>query len=91
MFRDFNDPLYKKFRQQVRKRDNHKCQWPNCNQTKKLQVHHIKRWVDSIDLRFNINNAITLCKFHHDLIRGNEIAYEGAFFKIITDNSNKLK
>jgi len=84
MFRNYDDPLYKKFRQDVRKRDNNKCQWPGCLASKKLQVHHIKRWVDSIDLRYNINNAITLCKFHHSMIQGNEVSYEAVFFKIIS-------
>jgi hypothetical protein len=86
MFRNYNDPLYKTFRQEVKKRDQYKCQWPGCLASKKLHVHHIKRWVDSVDLRYNINNGITLCKFHHSLIEGNENAYEAVFSKLISDN-----
>jgi hypothetical protein len=37
-------------------------------------------------LRYNINNGITLCKFHHSLIEGNENAYEAVFSKLISDN-----
>lgn len=85
MFRDYNDPHYKKWRKDVRKRDKHTCQWPGCSSSKKLQVHHIKRWSDSIDLRYHIDNGILLCKFHHSLIEGNEASYEAVFFKIITD------
>jgi predicted restriction endonuclease len=89
MFRNYNDPLYKKWRSDVRKRDNGMCQWPGCKAYKKLQVHHIKRWSDSVDLRYNIENGITLCKDHHKLILGNEVSYEAVFLKIIADNKNK--
>lgn len=30
MYRDYKDPLYKAFRQAVRKRDKHKCRWIGC-------------------------------------------------------------
>jgi predicted restriction endonuclease len=89
MFRDYNDPLYKKWRSDVRKRDNYQCQWPGCLASKKIQVHHIKRWSDSIDLRYHIDNGILLCKDHHKMIEKNESAYEAAFFKIIADKNNK--
>lgn len=89
MFRNYNDPLYKKWRNDVRKRDRGICQWPGCKACKKLQVHHIKRWVDSVGLRYNIENGITLCKDHHKYIEGNEAAYEAVFLKIIADNKNK--
>lgn len=85
MFRDYNDPHYKKWRSEVRKRDNHKCQWPGCKASKKLQAHHIKRWTDSVGLRYHIDNGILLCKFHHSCIEGNETAYESVFFKILAD------
>jgi predicted restriction endonuclease len=85
MFRDYNDPLYKQWRKDIRKRDKHKCQWPGCSTSKKLHVHHIKRWSDSVGLRYHIDNGILLCKFHHSLIEGNENSYEAVFFKIISD------
>lgn len=85
MFRNYNDPVYKKWRLDVKKRDKYHCQWPGCLSSKKLHAHHIKRWSDSISLRYNINNGITLCKFHHSMINGNEQSYEAVFFKIIND------
>jgi len=91
MFRNYNDHLYKKWRSEVRKRDGGFCQWPGCKASKKLQVHHIKRWSDSIDLRYHIDNGITLCKYHHYSIRGNEQSYEAVFFKIIADKKNDNK
>ena len=46
MIRNFNDPQYKKWRKEIYKRDNHKCQWPGCNSHKKLNAHHIRKWSD---------------------------------------------
>lgn len=81
--RNFDDKEYVAWRQAVRKRDNHKCQWPGCCETKGLNVHHIIRWADNHALRYNIYNGITLCKAHHKMINGNETVYVGLFQKIV--------
>jgi predicted restriction endonuclease len=84
MFRNYKDPQYKQWRKQVKKLDNHTCQWPGCNMKKQLQVHHIKRWSDFPGLRFHPQNGITLCRKHHDFIKNNEDAYAETFFKIVS-------
>jgi len=86
MKRDYSDPLYKEWRKKIYSRDNHKCQWPGCDQTKKLQAHHIYRWVDFPGLRYHINNGITLCKNHHKLITNNEDDYRLFFSNLIIKN-----
>lgn len=86
MFRNFKDPEYTKWRKNVYKRDKHKCRWPNCNLKRKLNAHHIRRWADFPGLRFDINNGITLCKYHHDLIKGMEHIYESAFLRILAND-----
>jgi predicted restriction endonuclease len=83
MKRDYNDPLYKQWRKQIYHRDNHTCQWPGCNQNKKLQAHHIYRWADFPGLRYHINNGITLCRYHHKLITNNEDDYRLFFSNLI--------
>lgn len=87
MTRNYDDPEYKKWRQKVYARDNHKCQWPNCNSRKKLNAHHIRRWADFPGLRFATDNGITLCKDHHKLITGVETYYEAVFYNIIKNNT----
>jgi predicted restriction endonuclease len=87
--RNYDDPLYKDFRRKVLSRDKHKCQWYGCNSKKRLNVHHIKRWVDCPGLRFDINNGITLCRAHHDMIKGDEHVYESVFFKIVANNAKR--
>lgn len=83
MNRNFNDPLYKQWRQKIRARDLNCCQWPHCVSRKRLHVHHIYKWSDYPGLRYHLNNGITLCKNHHDLIKNNEENYAQFFTKII--------
>lgn len=87
MFRNFKDPQYKQWRQEVYSRDNYKCQWPGCDLHKKLNAHHIKTWANYPGLRFDVNNGITLCKYHHDYIKGMEDNYEYIFLKIVYENA----
>ena len=83
MFRNFEDPQYKKWRKDVYKRDNFHCQWPGCPNNKKLNAHHIKTWAHFPGLRFDVNNGITLCKQHHKMIQGMEDNYESVFLRIL--------
>lgn len=86
MRRNFDDPLYKKWRKDVYKRDHHQCRWPNCKVKRKLNAHHIRTWAQYPGLRFDINNGITLCKYHHDLIKGNEEIYAAIFLKMLAND-----
>lgn len=88
MTRRFYDKQYKEWIKNIFSRDHHKCQWPNCIQPhKKLNAHHIKKWSDYPGLRFHPSNGITLCKYHHDLIKDNEENYELFFLKLLTNNN----
>ena len=90
MLRNFDDPLYKRWRKEVYKRDQHTCQWPGCTSKKGLNAHHIKTWADYPALRFVVDNGITLCKMHHKLIKGMEEIYESAFYKIVAQKNGRL-
>jgi len=55
---------YKNWRNSVFKKDDYKCS--NCNENStNLQAHHILSWRDNPDLRYIIENGITLCKTCH--------------------------
>lgn len=88
MTRNYHDPEYKKWRQQIRKRDHFTCQWPGCSSKNKTHAHHIHKWADFPGLRYHPNNGILLCKIHHDLIKDNEENYANLFQTIIL---NKLR
>ena len=83
MRRDFKDKQYKDWRLAVYTRDNFECKWPNCNSKKRINAHHIKTWAHFPGLRFEVNNGITLCKAHHDLIKGKEEDYSYSFLQIL--------
>lgn len=59
-----NPPCYSSWRNLVKKRDDCKCQYRNCNRKGKY-VHHIKSYIDYPKLRLEISNGITLCDRHH--------------------------
>jgi hypothetical protein len=59
---------YKHWRQAVLIRDDYSCQ--HCGATKKLQAHHIKEWKDFPDLRYDVNNGLTLCTSCHTIAHG---------------------
>ena len=61
--KDRNCNKSKDWIKEVIKRDNFKCQ--KCGTDKKLVAHHIVGWHESIELRFDIKNGLTLCRSCH--------------------------
>ena len=56
---------YVKWRKEVYKRDRWKCKIGNSECCGKIEAHHILPWRDYHNLRYDLNNGITLCHFHH--------------------------
>jgi len=60
---------FRLWREAVLARDHWNCQ--NCGQVNKvLHVHHIKSFAKYPELRFAIDNGITLCRQCHQLTKG---------------------
>ena len=49
----------------VKNRDNWKCQIANIDCKGHMEAHHILNWRNHPKLRYEVNNGITLCHFHH--------------------------
>lgn len=68
-------------------RDNYTCQLcekrSHSGDCIKINAHHIKRFNEYVDLRFEMSNGITLCEKCHDKTKGKEEDFENKFTEII--------
>jgi len=62
----FSDPRHKKWAKAVKARDNFTCQICG-KQGVYLNSHHIYSYDTYEDKRFDIDNGITLCSYHHEI------------------------
>lgn len=71
------DYKYKEWRSAVFQRDNWTCQTCGVRSSEGNQVylepHHIKGWAKYEDLRYEVDNGITLCKECHKLTRKKKV------------------
>ncbi len=79
------------WRQDVLRRDKRVCQFPGCCSKVKLQAHHIRRWADYPAIRYDVNNGITLCKYHHEFIKDKEVMYAPIFQTKIVNKLNEKR
>jgi 5-methylcytosine-specific restriction endonuclease McrA len=65
----YKTPEYRQFVNTVLERDNYTCQWCGAKnglgETIVLQVHHIIHYWERLDLAYDVENGITLCKPCH--------------------------
>jgi len=73
---------YKSWRRGVFERDDFTCQMNDCDKRGgRLRAHHIKRYIDYVDLRLDKNNGITICeKCDNSFVLHRETQYEQHFF-----------
>lgn len=61
------DTASREWSKNVKNRDNWKCKMSNDDCNGRLEAHHILEYAKHPELRYDINNGITLCHFHHPL------------------------
>lgn len=76
--------VYKEWRMSVYKRDNFKCKISNSDCNGRIEAHHILPWRTHIELRYDINNGITLCHFHHPIKKSEEEKLSPYFMELIS-------
>jgi len=79
-------------RREVLKRDGYRCQMPGCKKRSRLQVHHVLTHSNAISSRYTSSNLIVLCYgCHKDKVTNNEHHYASLFFRIISENEEKMR
>ena len=81
-------PEYVLWRKSVFVRDSFKCRISNGDCSGQLEVHHILRWADYPELRYQLNNGITLCHFHHPRRKEEEKRLQSEFQALVSVSSD---
>jgi hypothetical protein len=74
----------------VYERDSWKCKINNKNCCGRIEVHHILSWFDYPELRYNINNGITLCHAHHPERRAEEKRLIPKFKELVSVSNRNI-
>lgn len=83
-------PAYKYWRKQVWLRDNFKCKIANPDCCGRIEVHHILSWSEYPELRYEINNGITLCHAHHPRKRAEEKRLASTFQELVSVSNYQI-
>lgn len=79
-----NDSAYFAWRRDVWSRDKFKCKISDGNCSGRIEAHHILSWKDYPELRYEVNNGITLCHHHHPKKRVDEQKLLPYFKELLT-------
>lgn len=69
----------------VKNRDGNKCKINNNDCSGRIEAHHILNWVEYPELRYDINNGIALCQFHHPKGKKKENEMAALFNQIVNN------
>lgn len=81
-----NDSDYKSWRSQVYARDGWKCRIGNSDCEGHIEAHHILGWKEHPELRYDVNNGITLCHTHHPIKKSKVLEMSIYFKELININ-----
>ena len=88
--KDRRSSAYNTWRREVYKRDGYTCRIHNEDCSGRLEAHHILGFTEHEDLRYNINNGITLCHFHHPRVREEEKRLSPYFMELVSVSKDKF-
>jgi len=84
--KDRRSSAYNAWRKAVWLRDNFACKIANPDCVGRIEAHHILGWKEHPELRYEVNNGITLCHFHHPRKRNDEMRLSPYFKELINAN-----
>ncbi len=82
-----NDVAYKEWRNLVWTRDRWKCRISDSSCCGRIEAHHILGWKEHPELRYQLNNGITLCHAHHPRKREDEAKLSPYFKKLVAEKN----
>jgi len=85
-----NDSAYQQWVRKIKNRDNWKCKINNKDCSGYCEVHHILSWSKYPELRYNINNGITLCQAHHPKKRAEEKRLAPVFQELVSVSNREI-
>lgn len=81
---------YRKWRDSVFRRDKYTCQHCGFDKGGIIEAHHIKPYYEYPELRYNVDNGITLCRNCHILIHTKDKEKREKWQKAIEKNKEKF-
>jgi hypothetical protein len=86
--RDRRTYAAREWRCRVWNRDGFRCRIRNNDCNGRLEAHHILSWKLYPELRYDLNNGITLCHYHHPRTRASEDSLREQFQDMISQSLN---
>lgn len=77
---------HREWSRSVKNRDGWVCKISNGDCSGQVVAHHILPWRDYVELRYEVNNGITLCHFHHPRKRNDEMRLSPYFQELVKTN-----
>ena len=74
-----------KWSKSVKNRDKWVCRIADVNCDGRLEAHHILSWKDFPELKYEVNNGITLCHAHHPRKRVDEAKLSPYFQQLVAE------
>lgn len=84
------DYRYKDWMRTVKNRDYWKCRMGNEDCSGRLEAHHILPWSQHQELRYEVNNGIALCRYHHPRKREEEKRLAPVFQQMVVSPAYAL-
>lgn len=89
--KDRGGQLHRGWSNLVKKRDGWKCKINNKDCNGNLEAHHILSWREYPELRYEINNGITLCQTHHPRKRIEEARLSPYFQTLVIKTNQNVR